>query len=172
MIFYTKFDRISRKSSDVKKKVKDVFTDCGKDVGLTYAYKLVDGKKTLVPDGEVNRQEYIESFHEAQDINVMIAKFLNGDTSVLNPNTGIYGDFTDAPTTYAEIFDRVEQCKKVFDSMPAEIKAKFDNSYESFWSQFGDDYFNQVFDDFNNVPSGSDPVPDKSASVPDESEVK
>lgn len=171
MIFYTKFDRLERKSDGVKKKVKEVFSDCGNPIGLTYNYKFVDGKRMLVSDGEVNRQEFIDSFAESQDINVMISKFLQGDTSVLNPSLGTYGDFTDAPQTYAEIFDRVEQCKRVFDQMPVEIKAKFDNSYESFWSKFGDDYFNKVFDDFNNVPSGSDSVSVEPDPV-SESEVK
>lgn len=152
MICYSKIDRFERKSDFYKgNKPKEIFTDSGEYIGLTYEYRVIDGIKSLVPTGKVNRQEIISSYGDAQDINNMICKFLSGDTSVMNPNSGAYGDFTNCPTTYAELFDHVQKCKNVFDSMPVGIKEKFDNSYESFWSQFGSDKFNDIFNEFNHI---------------------
>ena len=150
MIYETKISRMERRCSK-KKNIKELFSNSGERIGKTYEYKTIDGIKNLVPNGEVDRQELIDSFALSQDINYMISKFLNGDTSVLNPSEGNYGDFTNFPTTYAELFDRVQICKNVFESMPAEIKKEFDNSAESFWTQFGSERFDKIFDDFNNV---------------------
>lgn len=149
MIFATKITRFERKS-DHKKNIEEFSSCCGDPVGITYEYKYIDGIKLLVPSGEVDRQAFIDSYADSQDINVMINKFLQGDSSVLNPSSGQYGDFSNCPSTYAELFDHVQKCKNVFDSMPVEVKEKFDNSYEVFWTQFGSDRFDEIFKDFNN----------------------
>lgn len=173
MIFATKISRFERKS-DHKKKIDDFYSCAGEPVGITYEYNFIDGIKTLVPSGEVDRQSIIDSYAVSQDINVMINKFLQGDSSVLNPSSGQYGDFTNCPSTYAELFDHVQKCKNVFDSMPAEIKEKFDNSYEVFWSQFGSERFDAIFKDFNNDIDSNIGSPDVEIPVvpPKESEVK
>lgn len=175
MIFATKITRMERKS-DIKRNTDDFYSQKGESDGITYEYQFIDGIKTLVPSGKVNRQDLIDSFAESQDINIIISKFLQGDTSVLNPNTGQYGDFTNCPETYAELFNRVEHCKSVFDSMPVEIKEQFDNSYEVFWTQFGSERFDGIFKSYEKYPDQvSDNLLDvekTSVVTPTESEVK
>lgn len=168
MIFYTKIDRFERKSG-VSKDLKEFTSDHGSEVGKTYKYKIVDGIKTLVEDGEVNYQNTIDAYADCQDINIMIQKFINGDTSVINPSSGTYGDFTSFPKTYAEMFETIQNCKNVFDEMPKEIREKFDNSAEKFWSSFGSKYFDEIFEEYNKKFNGEpDPIPE----IKVESEVK
>lgn len=166
MIYYSYIDRFERKIvSDKDKKIKEVYSVSGEPIGDTYEYKVIDGIKTLVPTGKVNRQEYIESFAEAQDINNIIKRFLDGDTDAINPQSGFYGDFTNYPRTYAELFDRLQQCENVFNSMPSEIKEKFDNSVEKFWSQFNTESFNKVFSEYNNEKIDVKPIDNKESEV-------
>lgn len=134
---------------DVKKRPEFISKSGSKFVN-TYEYRYIDGVKTLVPAGEKNIQDYIDSFAFDADINIIIAKFLNGDTTVINKVVGQFGDFRDCPTTYADLFDRVQKCENLFNSLPVDIKEKFDNSYEKFWSEFGSNYFDDVFKDYNS----------------------
>lgn len=147
MKFATYYEKLFPTS---KTKVIEFNSNPGERFSVTYEYDVIDGIKMLVPVGETDLQSAIDSYADAQDINNIIARFVNGDMSVLNPNKGTYGDFTDVPTTYAELFSRVQHCKNVFDKMPVDIRDKFDNSYEKFWSEFGSDKFNNVFDEFNS----------------------
>lgn len=166
MIFYSYVDKLERKiKSDNDKKIPDYFSDPGVEVGITYEYRTKDGIKNLVPSGKVNYQEIIDSYAESCDIDLIIQKFINGDTSVINPYSGVYGDFTNVPKTYAEMFDRVQICKNVFDSLPANVKEEFDNSYESFWSNFGNERFEKVFGNVNNDVEVSEPIKESEVEV-------
>lgn len=127
----------------------DFFVSSGSPIKNDYEYKIVDGKKMLVVCGETNTQDLIDSYAEECDINVIVAKFLNGDESVLNKAVGQFGDFRDYPTTYADMFNRVLNCQKIFDTLPVEVKEKFDNSYEKFWTSYGTKYFDDVFSDYS-----------------------
>lgn len=149
MSFKTYFDIFD--TSSKKKKIEPVFSNPGTEFVDTYEIELVDGVNTLVVTGKTNVQEFIDSYAESTDIVNILTRFMNGDTSVLNPREGQYGDFTNVPSTYAEMFDRARQCENLFDSLPIEIKQKFDNSYVKFWSDFGSEYFDTVFNDFNKV---------------------
>lgn len=151
-----------------KNKRKSFVSCSGDPIAKKYEYRYVDGVKQLVVSGETNVQEFIDSFADQCDIHVIIAKFLNGDNSVLNRSIGQFGDFRDCPTTYAEMFDRVQKCENLFKSLPTEIKEKFDNSYEKFWSEFGSNYFDDVFKDYYDVQ----PEPDAAISDPIRDEVK
>lgn len=133
-----------------KSKILDYISNSGERFVQTYEYEVVDGIKSLVPKGETDLQDFIDSFAESQDINNIIARFVNGDMSAVNPNQGTYGDFTNVPNTYAEIFERVQHCKNVFDKLPVDLRDKFDNSYEKFWSDFGSSTFDKIFEEYNS----------------------
>lgn len=146
IVFSTYFERLD---NSVKKKHISFKTNSGTKVIPTYEYKFVDGIKTLVKTGETDIYSLIQAHAPEADIHNILAKFLNGDDSVLNKVVGTFGDFTDCPTTYAEMFDRVQKCKNIFDTLPVDLKEKFDNSYEKFWSDFGSDHFDSAFNDYN-----------------------
>ena len=134
-------DYLSRLLRDHK---GEFVTNPGDPLEDTYDYKYIDGVKQLVKVGKTNVQDLIDSYAEVQDLHVMIGKFLNGDDSVIRPEKGQFGDFTKYPKTYAELFQRVNDCERIFDSLPVEMREKFDNSYVKFWEDFGSDHFNSV----------------------------
>lgn len=162
MKFQNYFDKLVPSN---KSKKLDFVSNCGERFITTYEYDVIDGIKTLVPVGETDIQAEIDSFSASQDINNIITRFVNGDMSAVNPNSGTYGDFTDVPTTYAELFSRVQQCKNVFDKMPVELRDKFDNSYEKFWTDFGTDSFNIIFEEYNSKFGNSERISESTPAV-------
>lgn len=95
------------------------------------------GHFELVESGKENLYEYIQSFKESVDINVILKRFANGDTSALSKKQGMYGDFTQSPKTYAEMLDRIIKAEAYFDSLPVETRAKFDHNFGKFVSEMG-----------------------------------
>lgn len=136
-----KFDNVFTRSL----KSKEFITNSGEPFLDEYNY---DGSDTLIKTGKTNIYEKIQAAAPAQDINYIVQKFINGDPNALNSVHGIYGDFSDMPTTYAELFDRVRTCKDMFNALPIELRNEFDNNAYEFWKDFGSDRFNSVVSRF------------------------
>lgn len=92
------------------------------------------GDVTLIPDGEDNLYEYIQSFKESCDINNIVARFARGDVDALNRVQGTYFDAVGMPTTYAELLNTVIAGRELYDSLPLEVKEKFGFSFERWMS--------------------------------------
>lgn len=120
-------------SDDVNK-----FLTCpGDPEQKTYKYAIVDGIKQLVHDDFTNTQDYIESFAESTDLHNIIARFMNGDESVLDVRKGFYADLRSFPTSYAEIYEHIQEAQNTFNSLPPEIRQEFDNSYMKYFDSYG-----------------------------------
>lgn len=116
--------------------------------GLKKVYKPVvrdDGVVDLVEAGTESLYDYIQSWKDSVDINVIMARYANGDVDALSKVQGAYGDFTQFPTTYAEMLNRVIQGKHMFASLPLEIREKYNHDFgqfiaamdkPDFWEQF------------------------------------
>lgn len=117
-----------------------------------YEYRVdKKGVKELVKkDTKINVQDKIQADYPSTDINLLMKRFALGDTSAIDINKGFYGDFTDMPKTYAELFDRVEAAKAYFDELPADLKAMFDNSYTQFYSEMDSKGFIDKIDKYND----------------------
>lgn len=100
----------------------------------------------LQPDGTIELEEtgkedfygYIQSHKDSCDIHVLLKRFENGDETALSRMQGIYGDFTQTPKTFAEALNAMIAGEQMFDRLPAEVKAKFDNSLEKFMVSMDD----------------------------------
>lgn len=92
-----------------------------------------DGSIEVIKVGEENFQEYIQSFEEEGNIGAMIARLMEGDTSVLSSRSGMYGDFTQFPKTYAEILQSMIDARNYFEELPDEVRRKFDNDFNKFF---------------------------------------
>lgn len=104
-----------------------------------------DGTITLVQEGFVNTDEEIQSHEESVDIDVIVARYMNGDLEALNKHVGQYGDFTEMPKTYAEVLQMQIDAKNTFMSLPVEIRQKFDNDPNQFFAQSGtEDWYNKL----------------------------
>ena len=104
-----------------------------------------DGVLELVEAGQENLYDFIQSWKDSTDINIILARYANGDVDALSKVQGAYGDFTQFPKTYAELLNRVEQGKLMFNDLPLEIREKYNHDFAQFmaamdqpdfWAQF------------------------------------
>ncbi len=133
--FPTLFDKHDRVFSNVGNPLKKIYKPV---IGA-------DGVVDLVEAGEESLYDFIQSWKDSVDINVILARYVNGDVDALSKVQGAYGDFTQFPTTYAEMLNRVIQGKHMFESLPLEIREKYNHDFgqflaamdkPDFWEQF------------------------------------
>ncbi len=147
--FPTMFDKLAR-------------VHCNSGNPFKKVYKPVvgsDGVLDLVESGEESLYDYIQSWKDSVDINVILARYANGDVDVLSKMQGAYGDFTQFPKTYAEMLNRVIQGKEFFYSLPLDIREKYNNNFTEFISAMDKpDFWNQFMpaDDVNSENQPAD----------------
>lgn len=90
------------------------------------------GRIQLEEKGDEDLYAYIQSFAESVDIHVILKRFTNGETDVLSKVQGFYGDFTHLPTDYAQMLNTVHAGEDMFNSMPVDVRAKFNHSFNEF----------------------------------------
>lgn len=91
-----------------------------------------NGVMDLVESGKEDLYDFIQSHAESVDIHVILARFQNGDIDALSRVQGAYGDFTNMPTSYAELLNRVNEGQSFFNSLPVDIRAKFNHNFAEF----------------------------------------
>lgn len=96
-----------------------------------------NGRVELVPNGKTNVYEFIQSFADSVDINVLLAKYKNGDTEALSRVQGMYADISDLPKTFADMLNKVKAGEDAFASLPAETRALFNNSVSEWFASVG-----------------------------------
>ena len=101
-------------------------------------------------DKPINVYDKIQADYESCDINAIMRRFALGDTSALDVKQGVYVDVTKMPKTFAELFDRINDCQKLFDELDPDVKQLFNNSYEEFWYEYGSDDFYKKIDEYND----------------------
>lgn len=127
-----------------------------------------DGSTSVGVIGEKNLDAIIQSNKDTGNVALLVAKYNAGDEEALNRVRGVYGDFRNMPTTYAEMVSRLNECRAVFEALPVDIKEQFDNNPDVFWSEYGTERFNNI------VVGGSEQSADieSNNSVLDDSNVK
>ena len=93
-----------------------------------------DGSTSVGVIGEKNLDKIIQSNKDTGNVALLVAKYNAGDTEALNKVKGVYGDFRNMPTTYAQMVARLNECRQLFESLPVEIKEQFDNNPDVFWN--------------------------------------
>lgn len=133
------------------KQNKKYVSECGSPTLDLYEYHYdKSGVRELVKtDRKENVYDRIQADYDSTDINKLMARFALGDSSALDQKQGMYIDATKLPSSYAEMFDRVEECKRFFESLPVDLKQEFGNSYEQYFSTFGSDEFNKKYEEYN-----------------------
>lgn len=114
-----------------------VFVNPGSRTKVTYQASYdVNGTLQLYPSGEEDLYDYIQSHRDSVDIHVILKRFAAGETDVLSQVQGFYADAADMPSTYAEVLNAVIHGESVFDSLPAEVKQRFGNSFSQWLTSF------------------------------------
>lgn len=131
-----------------------VFAEEGSRFHTLYSSRVdADGSIVLEESGSENLYEYIQSHKDSCDINVLLARYNNGEPSVLSQRQGMYGDFTQLPQTFAETLNFMIQGQEYFESLPLEIREKFGHSFERFVASMDDlENFSKIM---SSVDSGS-----------------
>lgn len=120
-MFRTQYDR-ERVTTEPGNPIKEVFA--GK---LDKYGNLVVEKK-----GDKNLYAEINSWADSVDINVLLARFANGDKNALIQRAADFIDITNIPTNIADMLNLVNDGKKFFDSLPIDVKKAFDNNFNKF----------------------------------------
>lgn len=147
MKFGTQFDKHQRTFCRAGSRKKKMFEPSFDD----------DGRFSLVESGEADLYDEIQSYKDSVDINVLLRKYQEGDLSVLERAQSMYGDFSNVPTSYSGMLNSMLQSRNVFDSLPVEIRARFDHSFEQFISAMDDP---ALFNRLVASESATEPTPD------------
>lgn len=90
----------------------------------------------LEESGKTNKYLEIQSHAESCDINILMARYRNGETDVLSRIQGVYGDVSEVPRNYADILNQQLKAEQLFKSLSPEIREKYGNSVEQFMASF------------------------------------
>lgn len=144
--------------------VKRFLSNVGSREKISYSASYDDkGRIVLKESGKENLYDYIQSFAESCDINVLLKRYANGDVDVLSKVQGFYGDITEFPTTYAEMLNRVIEGENFFNDLPLDIRSKFGHSYSQFLASIGTPEFFEAM----GVSKSDVEEPAEKAVVPD-----
>lgn len=130
-----------------------IAANSGSPVKVLYGGKYdANGRVVLEKKGEENLYDYIQSFRNSVDLNVILARFSNGDVEALNKAQGFYADVTDFPKNMADALNRINQAEEMFKALPLETRQKFDCSFEQFLAQSGtEDWMTKMGFDVSQV---------------------
>ncbi len=110
-----------------------VYANPGNPEKILYAPKFAkDGTMELIEAGKENLYEFIQSHKDSVDINIILKRYAKGDVTALQRRQAIFGDFSDAPSTYAEALNSMILAEEYFNSLPLETRAKFDHNFHRF----------------------------------------
>lgn len=117
----------------------NTFASCfGESFHIRYSPRVLEnGEIKLVESGKDDIKAMINSFRDSTDMSFILKRLAVGDTSVLNHHPGIFGDFTQMPTTYAEALQLVIDARHEFNALPLDVKNLFNNDYRQFLASAG-----------------------------------
>lgn len=124
-----------------------VYSEKGKPVRFDYEMVDPNGSEFEIKRKEqpFDIQEHINSFRDSCDINLLIARFTNGDkTAIPIVDSDCFNDISELPQDIHTIHKQIVDANTLFDELPAEVKAKFD-SIDDFYSSVGTDKFTKAF---------------------------
>lgn len=96
-----------------------------------------DGNAYLEQVGEINTYEKIQSYKDEVDPMSILARYAAGDTTVM-ANPGWYIDTSKLPTNYIEWRNLMNEQKEKFETLPLEIRNKFNNNFDQWAATAGE----------------------------------
>lgn len=128
----------------------------GSNVASDYIKEIgPDGVSTFKKIGEFNLQDRINSHKDSCDIHQILARYANGDISVLSKKALEYFDTTLAPQSIADAHRYVENGEYMFNRLPVEVKEKFNFDFNQFVASIGSKEFYEALSESKKVDSDS-----------------
>lgn len=124
---------------------KRYISEPGSGVRITYGSELDQNKNIIVkPKGEENLYAYINSFADSVDINVLLARFTNGDEMALKQRAASYIDISSLPTNLNEFIEYSRNATSFFETLPVTVKEKFNNNVLEFIAGIGTKEWDEI----------------------------
>lgn len=96
-----------------------------------------DGNPYLEQVGEVNTYEKIQSYKDEVDPMSILARYAAGETTIM-ANPGWYIDTSKLPKNYIEWRNMMNEQKEKFDTLPLEIRNRFNNNFDQWAATAGE----------------------------------
>lgn len=99
--------------------------------GTTPKYEEVtrDGRTFLEETGKDNLFEFVQASKEETLVYNIIARYQRGDVTALHKRVGQFMDVVGMPTNLAEAHQVLISQRRVFDSLPVDVRKKFDDDF-------------------------------------------
>ena len=112
----------------------EIFYSCsGSPKRKTYKAKYGEhGRIVIEETGEINVYEMIQSFKEVTDINNIIAKYVSGDTDVINKKETVFMDLHGLPENYFDAVNQINDAKENFAKLNINVKKLFHNNPDEY----------------------------------------
>lgn len=126
------------------------FNDSGDKFFYKEGWIFDDGELKWVLKEKVPMDAQIQAEKDLVELHAILKRYEDGDNSALNRVQGMYLDTVDLPSNYAEMYAAVNRANDVFDSMPIEIKEKYNNNAATFWKNYGTDAFDNLMNAYRS----------------------
>lgn len=104
----------------------------GNGVQPVFEEQIVDGVSALVEVGETSLFEFVQASKDDTEIYNILARYERGDVGALSKSQGVFADVVGMPTNLAEAKASIIKFESMFENLPAEEKAKFNNNVNEF----------------------------------------
>lgn len=121
-----------------------------------------------IPSGKTNLYEEIQSHRASVELSTLLQRFAAGDETALNKIEGIYADVADAPSSLAELHERVRQAEEYFRDLPEGLRALFnDNPIEYVMSVGSTEFLDKILAFNKTLDKSTASGTDSSNNIPD-----
>lgn len=114
------------------------------------------GHKQVVMTGKTNLYARIQASLEESKVENIIRRFTSGDLSALDSVQGRFLDATSFPQSFAEMQNLVARVYSEFETLPLEVRAKFDHSPQRYMAAYGSETWADAVGLKNAVVTGSE----------------
>lgn len=128
-------------------------TNAGSRLHNDYKMKVFDdGSRDLVVVGQVDTYEMIQSHRDSVDLKLTLERYARGDDSAINRRQAFFGDFTNMPTSLAELSQRILDAQDLFNSLDVDARREFDFDAGKFFASIGTPEFEAIVGKYEPVP--------------------
>ena len=120
-----------------------------------YVKSIEGGKSSLLENGFEDVYDSIQKAALGITIEDLIRRARNGDSTAIGQPIDSYMDLSNAPRDILEAHEMIKGMKNSFYGLPADVRAKYGNSFDSFLSAVND---GTVYDDLAAVNSSGSNV--------------
>lgn len=134
--FRSQFDRLYNQSR--REAVERFPAAVGSGIVQLYTPKVNEaGILELIPDGEHNLYQEIQSHARSTDIDLIVERYYSGDPEALTRVQGTFMDVSEVPQSFHEAIDLVQRSEREFVTLPPDVRDRFGNDWQQWLAAMG-----------------------------------